>query len=288
MTVSCNFIGYAERSRWYKFYDPTNRIIFETNAVKFYEDVMVQRGNINQIVFEESHDSPIQEAPTSISIIIRISGDSLIQNPMVNERIASEHPKIEENSKQDDVDVEEEPIPPQKPQEAVPLRRSTRERRSAISNDYIMFLQENKFNIDMMEDDPLTLRHALENVNSHKWIKVMDEEIKSMYDNKVWDIVPLPEGVKPIGCKWIFKTKNDSEGNVQRYKVRLVAKRFTHKKYIDFTESLSPVSMKDSFRIIMTLVTHFDLELHQMNVKIAFLYGDIDECIYITTTELRV
>jgi Reverse transcriptase (RNA-dependent DNA polymerase) len=46
----------------------------------------------------------------------------------------------------------------------------------------------------------------------------MDEKIKSMYDNNVWDIVPLPEGVKPIGCKWIFKTKKDSEGNVERYK----------------------------------------------------------------------
>jgi hypothetical protein len=61
-----------------------------------------------------------------------------------------------------------------------------------------VFLQENEFNIGMMEDDPLTLRQGLENVNSHKWTKTMDEEIKSMYDNKVWDIVPLPEGVKHI------------------------------------------------------------------------------------------
>jgi hypothetical protein len=73
-----------------------------------------------------------------------------------------------------------------------------------------MFLQENKFNISMMEDDPLTLRHALESVNIYKWTKIIDEEIKSMYDNKVWDIVPLPKDVKPIGCKWIFKTKKDS------------------------------------------------------------------------------
>jgi hypothetical protein len=72
-TVSCYFIGYAESSRGYKFYDPTNRIIFETNTVKFFEDVMVQKGNTNQIVFEESQDSPMREAPTSVPIIIRIS-----------------------------------------------------------------------------------------------------------------------------------------------------------------------------------------------------------------------
>jgi Reverse transcriptase (RNA-dependent DNA polymerase) len=134
----------------------------------------------------------------------------------------------------------------------------------------------------MMEDDPVTLRHTLENINSHKWTKVMDEEIKSMYDNKVWDIVPLLEGVNPISYKWIFKTKNDSECNVERYKARLVAKVFIQKEDIDFTETFSPVSTEDSFRIIMTLVTHFDLELHQMDVKTTFLNDDIDEYIYIS------
>jgi Reverse transcriptase (RNA-dependent DNA polymerase) len=88
--------------------------------------------------------------------------------------------------------------------------------------------------------------------------------------------------VKPIGCKWIFKIKNDSEGNVERYKARLVAKRFTQKEGIDFTKTFLSMSMKNSFKIIMTLVTHFDLELHQMDVKIIFLNGDIDECIYIS------
>jgi Reverse transcriptase (RNA-dependent DNA polymerase) len=196
---------------------------------------------------------------------------------MVNELIVNEPPEIKENSEQDNVDIEEESIPPQ---EAVPLRRSTRERRRAISNDYIVFLQENKFNIGMMEDDPVTLHQALESMNSHKWSKTMDKEIKSMYDNKVWDIVPLPKGVKSIGCKWIFKTKNDSEGNVERYKARLVAKRFTQKESIDFTKTFSSVSTKNSFRIIMNLVAHFDLELHQMDVKTAFLNCDIDEYIY--------
>jgi hypothetical protein len=202
MTVSYYFIGFAERSRGYKFYDPTNRIIFEINTVKFFEYVMVQRRNTNHIVFEESQDSFIRETPTSVPIVIRISGDSLVPEPtsVVNEHIVNEPLEIEENPEQDNVDVDEEPIPPQEPQETVPLRRSTRERRSAISNNYIVFLQENEFNIGMMEDAPVTLRQALESVNSHKWTKATDEEIKSMYDNNVWNIVPLPECVKPIGC----------------------------------------------------------------------------------------
>jgi hypothetical protein len=89
----------------------------------------------------------------------------------VNEPIVNEPSEIEENSEQDNVDVEEELIPPQKLQEAVSLRRSIKERKNAISNDYIMFLQENEFNIGMMEDDHVTLRQGLESVNSHKLTK---------------------------------------------------------------------------------------------------------------------
>nr|KYP31158.1 Retrovirus-related Pol polyprotein from transposon TNT 1-94 [Cajanus cajan] len=63
--------------------------------------------------------------------------------------------------------------------------------------------------------------------NSQKWIDAMKDEMKSMQDNDVWDLVELPKGVKPIGCKWIFKTKRDSKGNIEIYKAHLVAKGFT-------------------------------------------------------------
>ncbi|CAN6455989.1 unnamed protein product [Victoria cruziana] len=113
----------------------------------------------------------------------------------------------------------------------------------------------------------------------------MHEELKSMMDNNVWDIVPLPDGVKPIGCKWIFKTKRDSSSNIERYKPRLVAKGITQKEGIDYNETFSPVSTKDSFRIIMAFVAHFDLELHQMDIKTAFLNGDIEKTIYMVQPE---
>ncbi|KAG8474994.1 hypothetical protein CXB51_031726 [Gossypium anomalum] len=108
----------------------------------------------------------------------------------------------------------------------------------------------------------------------------MKDEYKSMQDNKVWELVPLPEGAKPIDYKWIFKTKRDANGNVERYNARLVAKGYTQKEGIDFTETFSPVSLKDSFMIIMILVALFDLELLKMDVKTAYLNGDIEETIY--------
>ena len=80
-----------------------------------------------------------------------------------------------------------------------------------------------------------------------------------------------PKGVKTVGCKWVYKTKYDSKGNVERFKARLVTKGFTQIEGIDYNEIFSPVSCKDSFTIIVALVVHFDLELYQMDLKTAFL-----------------
>jgi hypothetical protein len=86
-------------------------------------------------------------------------------------------------------------------QELVPLRRSTREQRNIISNDYVVYLQEYEFDIGMVEEDSKNIHQVLKSQNSKKWIETMNDEIKFMYDNKVWDIVPLPEGAKSVGCK---------------------------------------------------------------------------------------
>lgn len=113
----------------------------------------------------------------------------------------------------------------------------------------------------------------------------MKDEMDSMASNGVWDLIELPNGVKAIGCKWVYKLKRDSLGNIERYKARLVAKGFTQKEGIDYKETFSPVSKKDSFRIIMALVAHFNLELHQMDVKTAFLNGDLEEEVYMKQPE---
>ena len=95
----------------------------------------------------------------------------------------------------------------------------------------------------------------------------------------------MAKGVKAIGCRWVFKTKKDSQGNIERHKTRLVAKGFTQRERINYTKTFSPVHKKDSFRVIIALVAHFDFELHQMDVKMTFLNGPLEEEVYMKQPE---
>ena len=103
------------------------------------------------------------------------------------------------------------------------LRRSQREKRHTISHDYEVYLNECDYDVGL-ETNPTSYGQAINSENSTIWLYAMEKELKSLKDNKVWDLVELPKGIKTIGCKWIFKTKHNSKGNVERYKARLVAK----------------------------------------------------------------
>jgi hypothetical protein len=78
-----------------------------------------------------------------------------------------------------------------------------------------------------MGDDPTSFEEAMRSDHSSKWLKAMEDEMKSMSTNKVWDLEIIPKRAKTVGCKWIYKTKYDSQGNVERFKARLMAKGFT-------------------------------------------------------------
>ena len=125
----------------------------------------------------------------------------------------------------------------------VTLIRSNRTRKSIISSDYIVYLQESNIDIGV-ENDPVTFSQAISGSKSTLWYNAMKDEMDSMANNQVWDLIELPKGAKTIGCKWIFKTKRGSSGNVERNKVRLVAKGFTHQEGIDYYETFSPVSKR--------------------------------------------
>jgi Reverse transcriptase (RNA-dependent DNA polymerase) len=104
--------------------------------------------------------------------------------------------------------------------------------------------------------------------------------MESMRSNNVWELVDLPEGHKAIGNKWVLKIKRLADGSIDRYKARLVAKGYTQQEGIDYEETFSPVVRFASIRLILAIIARLDLELHQMDVKTAFLNGNIEEEIY--------
>ena len=159
------------------------------------------------------------------------------------------------------------------------MRRSQRNRKANVSSDFV-YLNEAE-HIVGDDDDPISFNQAVSSDRSNLWYAAMEEELHSMHKNDVWTLVPNDQLVtKVIGCKWVYKAKRDSQGQIDKHNARLVAKGFTQREGFDYNETFSPVSTKDSMRVILALTTHFDLELHQMDVKTAFLNGDLEEDIY--------
>ena len=113
-----------------------------------------------------------------------------------------------------------------------------------------------------------------------KWLEAMKSEMKSMYDNQVWNLIDPPDGVKTIECKWIFKKKMDTDGNIHIYKARLVAKGFCQVQGVDYDETFSSVAMLKSIRIMLAIAAYHDYEVWQMDVKTAFLNGNLTENVY--------
>ncbi|WRX07880.1 Reverse transcriptase [Theobroma cacao] len=254
-TMSGYFIGYAEKFKGYKFYCPnyTSRFIESRNA-KFLEmDVVSRSDQLKTLVFEEDH----------VLDTISTSSNTLVVHPdrMDIEELIIQAPCLIENALKPP--LVEQLVDQQFPQKVVDstLRGSTKE-----------------FDYDVsVKSDLETFTRAMESDKSKFWYDAMKDKMGSMTNNQVWDLVELPNGVKPICCKWVFKTKKDSLSNIERYKARLVAKGFSQKEEIDYQETFSLILEKDSFCIIMALVAHFDLDLHQMDAKTAFLNGDLKE-----------
>jgi hypothetical protein len=156
-------------------------------------------------------------------------------------------------------------------------RRSTRIRKETnLGDDFYTFL---------VDGDPLTYSDAISSPDGPLWKEAINNEIQSIMSNHTWEIVDLPQGAKTIGCKWIFKRKLKPDGSVEKYKARLVAKGYTQKKDLDYFDTYSPVARMTSIRVLIAIASIHNLVVHQMDVKTAFLNGDLEEEIYMDQPE---
>jgi hypothetical protein len=127
-------------------------------------------------------------------------------------------------------------------------------------------------------DEPSSVAEALQDAS---WSKAMEEEMGCIEENETWTLADLPPGHKPIGLKWVFKVKRDENGTVVKHKARLVAKGFVQREGVDFEEVFAPVARLDSVRLLLAVAAQERWEVHHLDVKSAFLNGELKEEVYV-------
>ncbi|GJV53952.1 ribonuclease H-like domain, reverse transcriptase, RNA-dependent DNA polymerase [Tanacetum coccineum] len=143
-------------------------------------------------------------------------------------------------------------------------------------------LYENTEELLLAEDEPKNYKEAS---SDQKWIEAMKVELDSINRNNTWELTTLPKGHKAIGLKWVFKTKKDANGNIIKHKARLVAKGYIQEHGIDFEEVFAPVARMETIRLLLAIAANNKWEVHHLDVKSAFLHGDLKEEVYVTQPE---
>ena len=245
----CLFVGYPKETRGYQFYNTLEQRLFVLKHVVFLE---------KEFLLGEDSGSKVEISEVQ---------DALIDASHLNKPEAVIHNDefIADSSK------------------TQVCHRTSRIR--SVPERYGFLISEQKDVLFVENDEPSTYEESLNSSESDQWLKAMKSEMDSMYTNQVWTLVDQPEGLKPIGCKWIFKKKTNMEGNVITYKARLVAKGCRKKQGVDYDETFSSVAMLKSIRILLSIFAHYDYEIWQMDVKITFLNGNLTEEVYMTQLE---
>lgn len=113
----------------------------------------------------------------------------------------------------------------------------------------------------------------------------MAQELKALEDDGTWELALPPKGKKIVGCKWVYKVKYKASGEIEKYKARLVAKGCTEVEGEDFNETFAPVAKVTTVRCLPSIAVAKGWELHQMDVSNAFLYGELEEEVYMQAPE---
>ncbi|GJV91528.1 putative ribonuclease H-like domain-containing protein [Tanacetum coccineum] len=130
----------------------------------------------------------------------------------------------------------------------------------------------------LSQEEPKKVIHALKDPS---WIEAMQDELLQFKLQKVWTLVDLPNGKRAIGTKWVYRNKKDERGIVIKNKARLVAQGYTQEEGIDYDEVFAPVARIEAIRLFLAYASFKDFVVYQMDVKSAFLYGKIEEEVYV-------
>ena len=265
-SVKCTFIGYGNDEFGYRFWDEKNRKVLRSRNVVFDETRLYKDGL--GVAGTQKSSEPV-EIDISTGKVDRTVPDSPepstgAASPTSPAGRETQGPEIAESQAVD--------IP-------LALRKAPRQIRPPtryLSTLHYMLLTDC--------GEPECYAETQKSEDRSKWELAMDDEMKSLQSNETWDLCELPKGKKVLHNKWVFRIKQEADGS-KRYKARLVAKGFQQKYGIDYTDVFTPVVKMTTIRLVLSMVAAENLELHQLDVKTAFLHGDLEEEIYMEQPE---
>lgn len=251
----CIFLGYSTNRKGYRLYDPERQRIVYSRDVKFNES----ESGIEKFSSEKSAES---QAITDSSKDMGMDEDD---------------DSLREETEEPETDGDTESCV-NEGNESITVRRSTRVSRQP--DFYGVWVNSVNGVIE-----PHTVKEALSSSEKENWQEAMQDEFKSLCANNVWELVKPPDDRKVINSKWIFKCKLKENGLVERYKARLVAQGCSQREGLDYEETFSPVVRFESIRTVIALAVSEKMKLHQLDVKTAFLNGELTEEVFMRQPE---
>ena len=317
----CTFVGYAiDSSRTYLLWDEERRKLLRSGDVHFVESFLGWNYNPRATAGEDtraataaageerrinralSRRAPVSSTdaatvPASLSAVDINPSDSssdeappsdsqLLQQPQVAQLSQAQRNQL--RRLQDTLSPAiNDPAPAVQANDAISLLQSHRPRlRSGPGQQhYYGSTHVTRRTSDGDDDEPRTYQEALNSSYRDDWLTAIRNELASLIKAHTWRYVQRPSTANLVGCRWVFKIKRDKDGNMHKFKARLVAQGFTQVYGIDYAETYAPVARYTSIRLIIALAAHYDWELHQMDVKTAYLNGELDVPIYMRAPE---
>lgn len=256
--IKCIMLGYGLTPSTYRLWDMENDKLIIGRNVTFNEKSLIGQENYQSASGIELDESDEEDENNFKETIANNQNESFANN---------ERTEIDETS------IEE--------QDPINLRRSTRNRRAV--ERYVAHYSLNAETF--IQNDPVSISDAQQRSDWNSWKVAIEAEYKALIKNGTWTLCDLPQGRKSISCKWTFKLKYKANGDVDKYKARLVARGFTQEKGFDYSETYSPTAKLTTFRVLMALVNHYGYYIGQMDVNSAFLNGELEEEIYMQQPE---
>jgi transposase InsO family protein len=274
-SMKCILLGISDESKAYRLYNPISQAIVVSRDVIFEEEKVwdwnqtTQKPPMVDLEWEVAADANPQDdnnVPNTTAIEYFQGGGTPVEND-VAEPACNEQPEQDEEFDQTHTTVTTGRV----------------RRQPSWMNDYISHVnfteEEDQAHLVLFAElDPITYAQAMQ---SDKWQKAMDDEIAAIERNHTWELTEVPANGKVIGVKWIYKTKLNEKGEVDKYKARLVAKGYSQQYGIDYSEVFAPVARLDTVRIILSIAAQHGWTVFQLDVKSAFLHGDLSEDVYV-------